>query len=242
MSLELHYAVSLKTDLADNTEIGDTTKLANSKSGTINGANTTSAQRPKVKAPRTNAKLNSLSASLLCDGNDSLSLSTPVNITAQDYTLACCWVDGDYTADTWLFTGSTNDAHYGIDAGGAGVLIKPNSSRSPQGDEVTIATNNTHNGTVSYTFGSDVEALIIVNDYSTNTVSFYNIAGDKIAEDTSSLYSSNIVFNQIIGNGANNGLNGSILDIRIHKNFAAGSSYVSALARSYVLQTNRTAV
>lgn len=233
MALELHYCVHGQNDLSNDTVIGGSTKLANSKTSTTrDGANGTSAQRPKIKDRTTNAKLNGFSAAMEFDGNDSLTLSTSVNMAGNPYTLACCWVDGDYTADTWLFTAADNDAHYGIDAGGAGVLLEPNSSRSPGGDEDTIPTNNTDNSTVSYTFGSDVEALIIVNE-NDDDVLFYNINGDLIATKSESLYDGNFNLTQVCGDGASNGLNGKLLDIKVYDGLAATTHFVSAIAANY---------
>ena len=232
MALELHYCVHAQNDLADDTVIGDSTKLTNAKSTTINGGQTTTARQPFIRDRGSDGKLNAFACSLVCDGGDSLTLSTTVNMAGSPYTLAICWANGDYTSDTWLFTAADNDAHYGIDAGGAGVLLKPNSNRSPGGDEDTIPTNNTDNGTVSYTFGSDVEALIVVNE-NDDDVLFYNINGDLIATASESLYDSNFNLQQILGSSGANGLDGHLLDLQVWDNVALPANSVGAIAAYY---------
>lgn len=229
MALELLYAPYGDLNTADNTVIGDTQKLPNKTSSTINGAQGTASRRPVHRAAGVSAKLDDEVASLSFDGNDGLDLSTQVSLGGQPYTLICAWVDGDYTSGTWLFTSNTNTAHYGIAAGGAGVLLEPNSSRSPGGDEDTIATNNTDNGTVSYTFGSDVEALIISNEGNDN-VNFYNIDGNLIATKSESLYDSNFPLDFIMHNGAGSrGLNGKLLSVQVWSDQAITASEARAV-------------
>ena len=232
MAIELHYCIQADVSTANNTSIGDAVKLSN-KAGlsSVNGAQSTASRRPVHKAPATNAKLNPSSGSLSFDGSDGLDLSTEISLGGSPYTLVFAWVDGDYTSDTWLFTSSSNAAHYGIDAGGAGVLLKPNSSRSPGGDEDSIVTSSTDNGTVDYTFGSDVEALIIVNE-NNNDVNFYNIDGALIATKSEALYDSTFPLAYIAHSGAGSrGINGSVLDVQVHSNFAATAGQAKAIGQ-----------
>tara|TARA_R100001163_G_scaffold60477_1_gene49796 strand:- start:846 stop:1565 length:720 start_codon:yes stop_codon:yes gene_type:complete len=232
MALELHYCIQGDVSTANNTSIGDAVKLSN-KAGlsTVNGAQSTASRRPVHKAPDTNAKLDPSAGSLSFDGSDGLDLSAEVNLGGSPYTLVFAWVDGDYTSDSWLFTASSNSAHYGIDAGGAGVLLKPNSSRSPGGDEDSIVTSSTDNSTVSYTFGSDVEALIIVNE-GNDDVNFYNIDGALIATKSEALYDSSFPLAYIGHNGAGSkGLNGSVLDVQVHSNVAATAGQAKAIGQ-----------
>jgi len=232
MALELLYAPHCDLSTSDNAVIGDSQKLPNKTSVTRNGAQTTASRRPNHRAAGVSNKLDVDVAALSFDGNDGLDLSAQVALGSSPYTLICAWVGGNYTSDTWLFTSNTNTAHYGIAAGGAGVLLEPNSSRSPGGDEDTIATNNTDNSTVSYTFGSDVEALIIVNENDDN-VNFYNIDGDLIATKDEPLYDSNFPLDFIMHNGAGSrGLNGLLLTAKVFSNNAVTASEARAIGVS----------
>ena len=232
MGLDLLYAPYCDRTTSDNAVIGDSQKLLNNTTVTRNGAQSTASRRPNHRVAGVNAKLSPMTACLSFDGNDGLDLSAQVALGSSPYTLICAWVEGDYSSDTWLFTSNTNTAHYGIAAGGAGVLLEPNSSRSPGGDEDTIATNNTDNSTVSYTFGSDVEALIIVNE-NDDDVLFYNIDGDLIATKSEALYDSNFPLDFIMhkGNG-NNGLNGLLLTAQVWSNKAMTAAQVVAVGQS----------
>tara|TARA_R110002012_G_C11575092_1_gene604791 strand:+ start:543 stop:1265 length:723 start_codon:yes stop_codon:yes gene_type:complete len=215
MALDLYYSPNADLTTSDSTSIGDTQKLLNKTSVTRNGAQSTASRRPTHRTSGVNANLDDDVSSLSFDGNDGLDLSAQVSLGTSPYTLICAWVGGDYSSDTWLFTSNTNTAHYGIAAGGAGVLLEPNSNRSPGGDEDTIPTNNTDNSTISYTFGSDVEALIISNEDDDN-VNFYNIDGALIATKSESLYDSTFPLDFIMHNGAGSrGLNGLLLQVQV---------------------------
>jgi|21_taG_2_1085346.scaffolds.fasta_scaffold22130_3 hypothetical protein len=232
MALELLYAPHCDLSTSDNTVIGDSQKLPNRTSVTRNGGQSTASRRPTHRAAGISAKLHDDVAGLSFDGGDGLDLSVQVNLVGVPYTLICAWVGGNYTSDTWLFTSNTNQAHYGIEAGGAGVLLEPNSSRSPAGDEDTIPTNNTDNGTVSYTFGDDVEALIISNEGDDN-VNFYNIDGDLIATKSEPLYDSNFPLDFLMhkGNGTN-GLAGILLKVQVWSDRAITASEARAVGQS----------
>lgn len=183
-------------------------------SNTNSFTQSTSGKQPVFKT--SNAKLQPALGSCLFDGSDVINLASAQSLTATDpHTIIIAWVDGDYTSDTWLIASDTNDAHYGIDAGGNGILLKPNSARSPSGDEVTIPTNNTDNSTVSYSFGSDVEVLTIVNVGDDN-VRFYNIDGDLIATASNALFDSTFLLKSIAGKPDGSfGLNGSLLAVYV---------------------------
>jgi len=232
MALELLYAPHCDLGTSDNTSIGDSQKLPNKTSVTRNGAQTTASRRPNHRAAGVSAKLDVDVAALSFDGNDGLDLSVQVALGSSPYTLICAWVGGNYTSDAWLFASNTNTAHYGIAAGGAGILMEANSSRSPAGDEVTVPTNNTNNSTVSYTFGSDVEALIISND-DAGSVSFYNIDGDLIASNTGGLFSNAFLLDFIMHNGAGSrGLSGLLLTAKVFSNKAVTASEARAIGVS----------
>ncbi len=232
MALELLYAPHCDVTTSDNAVIGDSQKLPNKTSATINGAQSTASRRPVHRVAGTSAKLDVDVAGLSFDGNDGLDLSSQVSLGGQPYTLICGWVGGDYTSGTWLFTSNTNTAHYGIAAGGAGILLEPNSSRSPGGDEDTIATNNTDNSTISYTFGNDVEALIISNE-GDDHVNFYNIDGALIATKDEPLYDSNFPLDFIMHNGAGSrGLNGILLSVQVWSDQAITASQAKAVGQA----------
>jgi hypothetical protein len=92
------------------------------------------------------------------------------------------FVDLNSTTDCILAYTSDNGGYVGIEAGGAGIVYRPNSSKA---SEITIATNNTDNSSISYTFGNDVEVLILSKSASSNTLNFYNKDGDLIASSNS---------------------------------------------------------
>ena len=131
------------------------------------------------------------------------------------YSMIFAWVGGDYTNDTWLVSSSSNDAHYGIDAGGNGIIAKPNGDKASSAER-DVPTNNTYNTTVSYSFGSDVEMLVVVNHGDLN-VDFYNINGDKIGALVSSAgMNASFPVDHVLGKSDGTlGLNGEILDIVI---------------------------
>ena len=171
--------------------LGDSngTKLASKPSkgaNTNNFTQSTTSKKPTVKS-RTNAHSSIISAktSLSCDGSNVMSLASTESIdpTITPYTIICAWTNGDYTNDTWLVSGTSNDAHWGIKAGGGAVIFKPDGNK-PSAAERDYITTGTLNSTTSHTFGSDVEMLAIVVDGSTSTKvgDIYNIDGDKIAD------------------------------------------------------------
>ena len=138
--------------------------------------------RPINKAKGSNSKLIGTITTLYFDGGDYLALSSAEEF---NYNEAWMWVfafvDLDTSADRILAYSSNSGGYIGIESGGAGIVYRPNSSK---GSEVTIATNNTNNSSISYTFGTDVEVLILSKPASSNALSFYNIDGDLIAADS----------------------------------------------------------
>lgn len=136
--------------------------------------------QPQHKGLGNNAKLNHVMTTLNFDGsNDSLTLSSAENMTyAEKWFWVFAFVDLDTSADRVLAYSSDVGGYVGIASGGTGIIYKANNSKSAA---VTIATNNTNNSSVSHTFGSDVEVLILQRGTSSNTLNFYNIDGDLIA-------------------------------------------------------------
>ncbi len=141
--------------------------------------NSNSTGRPINKAKGSNSKLIGTITTLYFDGNDYLDLSSAENMTyAEKWFWVFAFVDLDTSADRVLAYSSDVGGYVGIASGGTGIIYKANNSKSAA---VTIATNNTNNSSVSHTFGSDVEVLILQRSTSSNTLNFYNIDGDLIA-------------------------------------------------------------
>jgi hypothetical protein len=95
--------------------------------------------------------------------------------TSQENTLV-----GLYSSNNF----GTYHGYISIASGGGSILYHPAPSKS---GVLTIATNNTDNSSTSYTFGDDVEVLILHGDAVTSgseryKLHCYNIDGDLIAE------------------------------------------------------------
>lgn len=227
MGLDLHICQHGELSSADDSKVASSTNRKGA-----NASQTTSARQPVYRGKTQNSKLNGVSASMRFDASDSLDLDStiafsPDNSTA--YTLVFAWVDGDYSADSYLFTAASQVAYYGIEAGGAGLLLKPNSVRVA---EETIAINNTNNSTVSYTFGTDVECLIIVNE-GDNDVLFYNINGDLIAKTQGNVFDAQFHMEFIGGDGlGGNGFKGDMLEVQGWSNRVATAFDAKCIANS----------
>tara|TARA_R110002050_G_scaffold30954_7_gene79234 strand:- start:193 stop:909 length:717 start_codon:yes stop_codon:yes gene_type:complete len=143
----------------------------------------TSAKKPTHKDMGSNAKLFGGITTTSFDGGDYLDLST-----AEEFAVSEAWlwvfafVDLDTTTDCILAYSSNNGGYIGIEAGGNGIVYRSNSSRA---SETTIATNNTDNSSISYSFGTDVEVLIVSTAAGSNLINFYNIDGALIATNGS---------------------------------------------------------
>ena len=194
------------------------------------GANTnsftqsTTARQPTTKSPgNTHSSLNGSISTTPCDGSNFMSLASTesINPTSTPYTIICAWTNGDYTNDTWLVSGTSNDAHWGIKAGGADVIYKADGSKGSAGER-DYPTNSTANSTTSHTFGSDVEMIAIVVDGTgiPSVCDIYNIDGNKIADAIAvNANGVNVTFpiDHIIGKSDGTlGLNGELLDIAIY--------------------------
>ena len=184
----------------------------------------TSSRKPTAKSSgNAHATLNSTVTTVSCDGGDVMSLASTefINPISTPYTMICAWTNGDYTNDTWLISGTSNDTHWGIKAGGADVIYKANGSKAAAGER-DYRINSTTNSTTSYTFGSDVEMIAIVVDGTGNpvTADIYNIDGDKIADAAAANVNgitSTFPIDHILGKSDGTlGLNGEIIDIAIY--------------------------
>ena len=170
----------------DPTVNTDTKRTAIGSKGSV-GSRTwdqaASAGRPTHKGLGVNAKLADFVTSLNFDGvNDNLSLSSAEEMNfSEDWFWVFAFVSLDTSADRVLAYSSDAGGYIGIASGGTGIIYRPNASK---GTESTITTNNTNNSSVSHTFGNDVEVLILSRSSNSNTLRFYNIDGDLIAEET----------------------------------------------------------
>ena len=182
--------------------------------------NAASAGQPQHKGLGNNAKLAEWATSLNFDGtNDYLELSTAESISTVDWMFVIAFVDLDTSSDNTLlgFEGvgvqAGNDGYLQIGSGGTS--IKWNGCTGKLGEQ-TIATNTTNSSTISYTFGSDVEVLIL---YQTSSVQYYyNIDGDLIGQSPlHGAYSQACDFTAIgYHSGATELLNAQVLDVRIY--------------------------
>lgn len=218
----LHYNF-YGSDVTNNTALSS----KDSKGSVVKSmTQATSGNQPQSKAVATSSSSQNASATLLpiissaaCDGSDFMSLASSETLpTLTPYTIVFAWTAGDYTNDTYLISSSSNDAHYGIEAGGGAIIAKPNGSKAAAAAR-RYAINDTSNGTVSYTFGSDVETLVIVNNGDLS-LDFYNIDGDKIASVTNSLgMTASFPIDHFLGKSdGTKGLNAEILDIAVYSN------------------------
>lgn len=213
-----------------------------SSTGSNTGAFTqsTTARKPTAKS-KSNANSNVFFGltSLSCDGSNYMSIASTQTLSPSTtpYTLVFAWVGADYTNDTWLISGTSNDAHWGIKAGGADVIYAADGTKGSAAER-DYPINSTANSTTSYTFGSDVEMIaIVVDGTSIPAVSnIYNIDGDKIA-DVMAVNSNGVTvalpIDHILGKSDGTlGLNGEILDIAIY-NSALSESIIKGLGNKY---------
>lgn len=217
----------------------------NSKIGTkqSKGANTnnftqsTTARKPTAKS-RGNAhsSISDGMTSASCDGSNYMSLASTETLAQNSaYTVVMAWTNGDYTNDTWLVSGTSNSAHWGIKAGGGDVIFKADASKAAERD---YPIDSTANSTTSYTFGSDVEMIAIVVDGTgiPTTANIYNIDGDKIA-DAGAVNANglNVAFpiDHIIGKSDGTlGLNGELLDVSV-RDVALSADLIKGLGNKY---------
>lgn len=217
-------------------ETGSNDAAVASKAST--GANTnsftqsTATRKPKVKSSsNADSSIKSFFTSLLCDGSSVLGLASSESLAGvTPHTIIFAWTSGDYTNDTWLVSSTTGNGHYGIDAGGGGVLFKNASAKST---EASIATSTTNGGTTAYTFGSGVEMIAFVND-GANKIDVYNIDGDLIGTNTSAGNSSAFPIDYILGKSdGTRGLNGEIIDFQVFGNTAMSASLIKGYGNQY---------
>ena len=183
--------------------------------GSRTWSNSSSSKRPLHRTAGFNAKLHPAVTSSSFDGSMYLDLSSSEEFA---YSEAWMWVfafvDLDSTTDCILAYTSGSNGYLGIKAGGAALVYKANDARASEFD---IDTNNTNNSTISYTFGSDVEVLILSKPASSNVLSFYNIDGDFIARDSSAGNGATFNLERIGANSSTSTeFRGEILDARFY--------------------------
>ena len=210
---------------ASNTANGTAVASKASKGSNANNfTQATSSKKPTAKSiGNAHSSVLPIVSSTSCDGGNVMSLASTESISpiSTGYTMICAWTNGDYTNDTWLISGTSNDAHWGIKAGGADVIFKADGSKAAAGER-DYPINSTANSTTSYTFGSDVEMIAIMVDSTSFpiTADIYNIDGDKIADAAAvnvNGISSTFPIDHVLGKSDGTlGLNGEILDIVIY--------------------------
>jgi len=238
----------LQISFFQSNDTNNSSKTTETSKGTItdNFTQSTSSKQP-VQKLRGNAhsSLANFCSSALCDGGDTMSTGTTRSIggSSSSYSIIIAWTNGDYTNDTWLLSGTSNDAHWGIKAGGTDVIYKADGTKGSAAER-DYPTNSTANSTVSHTFGSDVEMLAITLDnVGILECNIYNIDGDKIA-DASAVNSSalGVAFpiDHIIGKSDGTlGLNGEIIDIIVCNNTVLDVGTIKAFGRRYKALKNK---
>jgi hypothetical protein len=177
--------------------------------------NSNSAKRPLNKVRGNNAKLDDIITTSSFDGSMYLDLSTAEEFNYNEVWMwVFAFVDLDSTTDCILAYTSDNHGYIGIDAGGAGLVYKNNDSR---GVEFDIPSNNTDNSSISYSFGSDVEVLILSKPADSNVLSFYNIDGNLIAQNSAAGNGTTFNLERIgASNSTSTEFRGEMLDARFY--------------------------
>lgn len=218
-------------------------KTSETSIGTITDAftqSTASKQPVQKSAGNAHSSINNGFSSSLCDGGDIMSTGTTRSVGGSNskYSIIIAWTNGDYTNDTWLISGTSNDAHWGIKAGGADVIYKANGTKGSAAER-DYPTDSTANSTTSYTFGSDVEMLAIVlnSDVVPLKCDIYNIDGDKIADAAAVNNAAlGVAFpiDHILGKSDGTlGLDGEILDVIVSNDKVYSVDEIKAFGRRY---------
>lgn len=183
--------------------------------GSRTWSNTDSSKRPLHRTAGFNAKLHPAVTSASFDGSMYLDLSSSETFAfSEPWMWVFAFVDLNSTTDCILAYTSSNNGYLGIKAGGDGLVFKASSSKSTP---INITTNNTDNSTISYTFGSDVEVLIMTKQASSNELRFFNIDGDRIAINSTSGNGTSFDLERIGANSSTSTeFRGEILDARFY--------------------------
>lgn len=143
--------------------------------GTYNLKQTTSSDKPIYDVSNALVRYESVSF----DGTDQhFSTSAGVYERAGDLTFACAFAIGVPDQEA-LLGGSTGGLNRIVIAGANSILVRFNGSGSSNAG-IQVFTNNTNNGTISYSFTNILEVLVMRRD-TDNNLYFYNKDGDPIA-------------------------------------------------------------
>jgi hypothetical protein len=179
--------------------------------------------QPKNQAMGTNSKLVGWQTSLEFDSNDVVSLNTTQALDdAEAWMMVFAFVDLDTSsANTLAGFGPTAGSTHGylqIASGGTGVSWQAASGKG--GVAATTATNNTNNSSINYTFGTDVEVLIVYMPGSgvSSSQSYYNIDGDLIGQTGAhGKWSNDCVIQHVGGwDTTSDYLDGQLIDARFY--------------------------
>tara|TARA_R110002012_G_scaffold2124_9_gene10211 strand:+ start:22935 stop:23675 length:741 start_codon:yes stop_codon:yes gene_type:complete len=198
--------------------------------------------QPQHKGLGVNSKLAGWTTSLNFDSNDRLEISTTqALVTTDPWMMVFAFVDLDTSSDNTLagFGPSSGSVHGHLQIGSGGTSIKWKAATA-KASEQTTAINSTANSSTNYTFGNDVEVLILYMPGSSVSSSqyYYNIDGDLIGQTgVHGLWSQDCQIQYIGGDDgfAEPFLNGQLLDAR----FYSGSDVPPATTASLQAIGNR---
>ena len=210
--------------------------------GSRTWSNAASAGRPVHRILEANSQLADWTTSLLFESNDRLELSSTEAVATTDaWMMVFAFTDLDTSAANTLVglepAVLSEHGYFKIGSGGTSIVYHPCDTRA--GGDATVALNNTDNSSINYTFGSDVEVLIIYHPGSgtSSTQYYYNIDGDLIGKSPVHAKWSTAFELQYIG-GEEDGsdfLEAELLDFR----FYTGSDIPPTTAASLAAIGNR---
>jgi len=217
-------------DLEDHAVSNDAKISSKSSKGSASKswAQAKGSAQPTHKEKGQNSKLHPHVTSIEFDGSaDKLTLDSGQAFANDEaWMFVFAFVDLDTSQNNGLLQFSntvgsgksavTSQGGLHIASGGAGIGWM---AATPSKGLIT-ATNNTTNSSTSYTFGSDVEVLILYYDGSNNYHRYYNIDGDLIGQSrTTTEFSQEATVNSIgvsRAGAASYFLNAELLDFRMY--------------------------
>ena len=172
---------------SDETRTASQTSLG----GLSKSFTTSSASTAPTKSSTQEATLFAGISGITFDGSDGLNVVTAYDRTdATAWGFVMAWTNCLGYSDKYLIDGGSNGNHIRfVDA--STIEFRGGGAK---GAATSLALNNTNNSTVSYTFGSDVEALIY-QVASSGVTSIYNIDGDLIYNSSSAVPGAVATFN-----------------------------------------------
>jgi len=213
------HAVSNNAKISSKSSKGSASKSWGQSKGSF---------QPTHKGKGQNSKLHPHVTSIEFDGsNDILTLDSGQAFANDEaWMFVFAFVDLDTSQNNGLLQFSntvgsgksavTSTGGLYIASGGAGIVWKAASTSKAR----STATDDTTNSSTSYTFGSDVEVLILYYDGSNNYHKYYNIDGDLIGQSITNLeFSQEATVNSIgvsRAGAASYFLNAELLDFRMY--------------------------